>query len=214
VTDTPAPPPGESPPGTVDPAGLSHKHRYQLFSSLMVPRPIGWISTRSGDGTLNLAPYSFFNAISGSPPMVAVSINLRRGEPKDSLANIRATQSFCVNVVSTELLEAMNTTSAEVGPEVDEFALAGLTPVPGSQVDAPRVQEARASLECILFKEVDLGEATSTLVIGEVKVIHLSPGLRMEPGSWAVDPESLEPVGRLGTNAYTLLGEIKRVPRP
>jgi flavin reductase (DIM6/NTAB) family NADH-FMN oxidoreductase RutF len=208
------PPTGESPPGTVDPAGLSHKHRYQLLSSLIVPRPIGWISTQSPDGILNLAPYSYFNAISANPPMVAVSINLRKGEPKDSLANIRATQSFCVNVVSTELLEAMNTTSAEVGPEVDEFALAGLTPVQGSEVDAPRVKEARSSLECSLFKEVDLGEATGRLVIGEVKTIHLSPALRMEPGSWAVDPESLEPVGRLGTNAYTLLGEIKRVPRP
>jgi flavin reductase (DIM6/NTAB) family NADH-FMN oxidoreductase RutF len=203
-----------APGGHVVPGDLPHKYRYQLLSSLIVPRPIGWISTRSGSGVLNLAPYSYFNAISASPPMVAVSINMRRGEPKDTLANIREIRAFCVNVVSSHLLEAMNASSADVTPEVDEFALAGLTPAQGSEVDAPRVLEARASLECTLFKEVDLGEAASKLVIGEVKLIHLSDSLRMEPESWAVDPESLSPVGRLGTNAYSILGEIRRVPRP
>jgi flavin reductase (DIM6/NTAB) family NADH-FMN oxidoreductase RutF len=207
-------PEGGTPPAIVDPAALSHRDRYRLLSSLIIPRPIGWLSTRSASGLANLAPYSYFNAVSASPPLLAVSINLRRGVPKDSLANIRETGAFCVNVVSGGLLEAMNASSADVAPEVDEFELTGLTAIDGRVVDAPVVKEARAALECLLFKEVDLGEAPSTLVIGEVKAIHLSPVLRLEEGSWAVDPESLAPVGRLGTDAYTLLGEIRRLSRP
>ena len=198
----------------VDPRRLSPRERYRLLTSLIVPRPIGWISTRSGSGVPNLAPYSFFNAISASPPLVAVSINQRRGELKDTLRNIRETGAFCVNVVSTELLEAMNESSAEVSPEVDEFALSGLNPVGCDEVDAVRVQESPASLECTLFREVELGEAPSTLIIGEVKVIHLASRLRVDPESWAVDPTSLNPVGRLGGDGYTLLGRIRTLPRP
>ena len=204
----------ETPGNSVDPRRLSLQERYRLLTSLIVPRPIGWISTRSGSGVPNLAPYSFFNAISASPPLVVVSINQRRGEPKDTLRNIRETGAFCVNVVSVELLEAMNESSAEVSPEVDEFALSGLTSVACDEVDAVRVGESPASLECALFREVELGEATSTLIIGEVKVIHLAAGLKVDPESWAVDPTSLDPVGRLGGNGYTLLGQIRTLPRP
>lgn len=207
--------PGEgSQENPVDPRDLSPRERYRLLTSLVVPRPIGWISTYSGDGIPNLAPYSFFNAISSSPPLVAVSIGQRRGEPKDTLRNIRETGAFCLNVVSAELLEAMNTTSAEVSPQVDEFALAGLTSVPCSKVEAPRVGEAPAALECTLFKEVDLGEAHSTLIIGEVKAIHLASRLEVDPESWAVEPTSLNPVGRLGGDSYTLMGKVRTVPRP
>lgn len=207
-------PQGGTPPSMIDPAVLSHRDRYRLLSSLIIPRPIGWLSTRSASGFPNLAPFSYFNAVSASPPLLAVSINLRRGVPKDSLANIRETGAFCVNVVSADLLEAMNASSADVAPEVDEFGLAGLTAIAGRVVDAPRVKEARAALECLLYKEVDLGEAPSTLIIGEVKAIHLSPVLRLEGESWAVDPESLAPVGRLGTDAFALLGEVRRLSRP
>ena len=194
----------------IDDHGLPHNP----FKAIVSPRPIGWISTRSGSGVPNLAPYSFFNAISASPLLVAVSINQRRGEPKDTLRNIRDTGAFCVNVVSTELLEAMNESSAEVAPEVDEFTLSGLTSVKCDEVDAVRVGESPASLECALFREVELGEAPSTLIIGEVKLIHLASGLKVDPESGAVDPTSLAPVGRLGGNGYTLLGQIRTLPRP
>ena len=204
----------KTPENPVDPRRLSPQERYRLLTSLIVPRPIGWISTKSGSGVPNLAPYSFFNAISASPPLVAVSINQRRGEPKDTLRNIRETGAFCVNVVSAELLEAMNESSAEVAPEVDEFTLSGLTSVECDEVDAVRVGESPASLECALFREVELGEASSTLIIGEVKVIHLASGLKVDPESGAVDPTSLAPVGRLGGNGYTLLGQIRTLPRP
>jgi len=193
---------------------LPHRDRYRLLTSLVVPRPIGWISTRSGEGTPNLAPFSFFAALSSTPPLVGVSIGHRKGSPKDTLRNIREVGAFCVNVVSAPLLEAMNASSAEVGPEVDEFVLAGLTPVPCRVVDAPRVEEAPAALECELFREVDLGEAPDTLIIGRVKAVHLAAHLEMAPGSWAVEPASLDPVGRLGGDGYSLLGEVRTLPRP
>ncbi|MGW8265945.1 MAG: flavin reductase family protein [Longimicrobiales bacterium] len=206
--------PRNRPDSFVRPETLTSRGRYELLTSLVVPRPIGWISTRSASGRLNLAPYSFFAALSATPPLVGVSVGARRGVPKDTLRNIRDTGAFCVNVVSANLLEAMNTTSADVAPEVDEFELAGLTPLPGEVVDAPRVSEAPASLECVLEKEVGLGDSANTLVIGEVKAVHLSGGLETVPGRLAVDPVSLQPVGRLWGDAYTLLGEIKRIPRP
>lgn len=198
----------------VQPETLSTRERYRLLTSLIVPRPIGWISTRDRSGRPNLAPYSFFAALSASPPLVGISIGSRRGEPKDTLSNIMATGAFCVNIVSEDLLEAMNATSAEVLPEVDEFGLAGLTPTDGSMVETPRVLEAPAALECVLFKVVDLGGGPNTLVIGEVKAVHLADSLETGPGTLAVRPESLRPVGRLGGEQYTLLGEVRTVPRP
>jgi flavin reductase (DIM6/NTAB) family NADH-FMN oxidoreductase RutF len=202
------------PPPLIRTETLSPRERDQLLTSLIVPRPIGWISTRSAAGGFNLAPYSFFAVLSGTPPLVGVSIGARRGEPKDTLRNVRETGAFCVNVVSTDLLEAMNTSSADVGPEVDEFRLAGLTPAQGEIVVAPWVNGVRAALECVLFKVVELGESPNTLVIGEVRAVHLSRCLEMVPESWTVDPSSLQPVGRLGGEAYTLLGEIRKLPRP
>lgn len=205
---------GRLPPEALRPERLTSKERYELLTSLVVPRPIGWISTRSGSGGFNLAPYSFFAALSATPLLVGVSIGARRGEPKDTLRNIRDTGAFCVNVVSSPLLAAMNATSAEVAPDVDEFRLAGLTPVEGEEVEAPWVSEAPAALECLLVKEVPLGESPNTLLIGEVKAVHLAQDLEILPGTMAVDPESLQPVGRLGGDRYTLLGAVKRIPRP
>lgn len=214
--------PGEKPDsGSPSPSGriihtdrLSARERYQLLTTLIVPRPIGWISTRSRGAIPNLAPYSFFAALSASPPLVAVSIGSRRGAPKDTLENIRQVGSFCVNVVSEDLLEHMNASSAEVPPETDEFHLAGVTAMAGQVVDAPWVAEAPATLECVLFEEVDLGEAPNTLVIGEVKAVRLAPGLNVLPDSWSVDPTSLRPVGRLGGEEYALPGEVRKLARP
>ena len=185
-----------------------------LFRSLVIPRPIGWISTVSSAGVLNLAPYSFFNALSASPPLVAASIGFRRGAPKDTLANIRETSVFAVNICSEELLEAMNATSGEYEASVNEFEVAGLTAEAGQATPAPVVGEAPVVLECEFFKEVELGEAPNVLVIGEVKAIRLSRELVLDPGTWAVDPTSLRAVGRLGADQYAFLREIIKLPRP
>ncbi|MFQ5747183.1 MAG: flavin reductase family protein [Gemmatimonadota bacterium] len=193
---------------------LSALDRYQLVTSLVVPRPIGWLSTRSADGRDNLAPFSFFAALSATPVLLGASIGSRRGVPKDSLVNIRETGAFCVNVVTEPQLEAMNATSADVAPEVDEFELAGLPMARASLVDAPYVATCPAVFECRLFREVDLGDAAATLIIGEAVAIRLNAALEFREGTRFVEPRSLRPVGRLLGSAYAGLGELVELPRP
>jgi len=199
---------------TLDPDDLSGRERYQLLTSLVVPRPIGWISTWSAPGIPNLAPFSYFAALAASPMLVGVSVGHRRGEPKDTLANIREEGAFCLNVVSEELLEAMNATSAEVARGIDEFELAHLTPRPSGRVQAPYVAEAPAVLECRQTQEVALDGAPNTLIIARVVGVLLRPDLPMVEGTLCVDPEALRPVGRLWGAAYALPGAIRRLPRP
>ncbi len=193
---------------------LPPRERYQLLTSLVVPRPIGWISTRAADGTPNLAPYSYFAALSDSPMQVGVSIGRRASGPKDTLANIRARAAFCVNVVTVGHLEAMNATSAGYPPEVDEFAAADLALAEASSVEAPYVADCPAVLECRAVREVALDPAPNTLVIGEVVAVRLDPGLRFVEGTRFVHTASLRPVGRLWGEAYSILGEIRVLPRP
>jgi flavin reductase (DIM6/NTAB) family NADH-FMN oxidoreductase RutF len=198
----------------IHPAELTAQQRYQLTISLVVPRPIGWISTRSAAGVPNLAPFSFFNALSASPILVGAALGQRRGAPKDTLANIRESGVFVVNLVAEKHLEAMVRTSGDWPRGVDEFAEAGLTAADAETVDAPYVADAAAVFECRLFREVDLGASPNALVIGEVVGIRLGSELVVEPDSHHVDIASLRPVARLGRDEYTLLGEVRRVPRP
>lgn len=192
---------------------LSSKGRYQLLTSLVVPRPIGWLSTREPAGAPNLAPFSFFTALASSPMLVGVSIGLRSSGPKDTLRNIRRSGAFCVNVVGEALLEVMNETAADFGPDVDEATHVGLTLAEAEVVDAPYVADAPAVLECSLYREVPLEEASTDFLIGRVEAVHLSEGLKMVPGTRYVDPETFRPVGRLHGRAYGMLGEVRFIHR-
>jgi len=217
---SPSPPSGSEAVHLLDPERLDGRGRYALLTSLVVPRPIGWLSTYGPDGTANLAPFSYFGALSSAPMLVGVSIGHRRDPgggprvPKDSLTNVRARGAFCVNVVSERLLEAMNATSAEVGPGIDEFELAGLEAARSERVDAPFVASCPAALECRVEKEVGLGAAPNTLVIGRVVGVRLDASLAVDGETWAVDPEALRPVGRLGGASYALPGKVRVIPRP
>lgn len=204
----------DAPGRVIDPDSLSKRERYQLTISLVVPRPIGWISSRSADGLTNLAPFSFFNAFSATPLLVGASIGRRRTGPKDTLTNIRATGEFGVNLVDDAHLDAMVRTSGDWPADTSEFEVAGLRPRPAARIDVPLVADAVASLECRLFREVELGDSTNVLVIGEVVAIHLGERVRLDPETCHVDVHSIRPVGRLGRDEYTLLGEVRRVPRP
>ena len=198
----------------LDPDALSGRDRYQLLTSLVVPRPIGWVSTWSADGVANLAPFSYFAALAASPMLVGVSIGHRGGVPKDTLLNVRERGAFCVNVVSEALLEAMNASSAEVPREVDEFRLSGVDRATSAVVDAPFVASAPAVLECTVTQEVELHGAPNTLVIGRVVGIRLADDLPTVPGTRCVDPAALRPVGRLWGAAYAMPGPIRVLPRP
>ncbi len=193
---------------------ITARDRYQLLTSLVVPRPIGWLSSFSAEGRANLAPFSYFAALADTPMLVGASIGQRSGGPKDTLRNIREMKAFCVNVVTEGLLEAMNASAGDYPPEVDEFEVTGLPMARASRVDAPYVGNCPAVLECRLYREVELGSSFNRLVIGEVLAVHIDPHLERVPGSYHVATESLRPVGRLYSGAYGLLGPIKVLTRP
>jgi flavin reductase (DIM6/NTAB) family NADH-FMN oxidoreductase RutF len=154
--------------------GLPH----DPFNAIVGPRPIGWVSTRSNDGILNLAPYSFFTAFNYIPPIVGFSST----GPKDSLRNVQENGIFVWNLVTRPLAEAMNQTCAPVGPEVNEFELAGLTTAPSRVVDVPCVAESPVSFECrstqiIQLEGLDKQKVPTWLVLGEVVGVHIADHL-------------------------------------
>ena len=154
--------------------GLPH----DPFNAIIGPRPIGWIATQSAAGVLNLAPYSFFNAFNYTPSIVGfASIG-----PKDTLRNVQETGEFVWNLATRALAEPMNQTCAAVGPEVDEFALAGLAPLASTLVRPPRVQQSPVSFECrhtqtLQLKGVDGVAVPTWLVLGEVVAVHIDQRL-------------------------------------
>ena len=133
-----------------DPEIIDQKATYKLLTGAVIPRPIGWISSISEDGILNLAPFSFFNAVGEDPPHVIFSTVRPNNSNKDTLNNILATKQFVVNMVVEEIVEKMNITSQSVESHVNEFELAGLTPAPSLKVKAPRVKESPINMECEL----------------------------------------------------------------
>jgi flavin reductase (DIM6/NTAB) family NADH-FMN oxidoreductase RutF len=186
---------------------------YKLLVGAVQPRPIAWVSTVAADGTPNLAPFSFFTVASREPATVLVSIGPKiDGGVKDTLENIRATNDFVVNIPSTEHRGAVSTTGTTVAPEVDEFELAGVTALNSVKVRAPRLAEARLSLECRFREAVRIG--TDTAVFGTVVWAHCAPGVMDE--RVRVDNEVLQPLGRLAGPWFTgpLTAVAEELPQP
>jgi flavin reductase (DIM6/NTAB) family NADH-FMN oxidoreductase RutF len=198
----------------VDPERIGPRERYELLTSLVVPRPIAWVATRSASGRRNLAPFSYFGAVSATPLLVSISIGSRRGVEKDTLRNLRETGAFCVSVVSEPQLAAMNETAGAFGPEVDEFERAGVAAAEAERVDAPYVADAPASLECRTFDVFELRGSPNVLVLGEVLRVRLRDDVAPGPGTFAVDFEALRPVARLSGDLYALPGPTLSLPRP
>ncbi len=197
---------------SIDPDELNPRDAYRLVSSIVVPRPIAWVSTVGKDGSVNLAPFSFYNMVAGRPPIVMVSYSPRRTGEKDTLRNSRETGEFVVNVVDESLAEAMNSTSMECAYGVNEFTLAGLTPLPSVKVRPPRISEALAAMEAKVTQIVPVEGSSSVMVLGRIVRCHLREGL-LGP-DWVVKPELLKPVGRLGRIEHTTLGRIFSMARP
>lgn len=197
----------------LDSAQHSHESLNKLLVSLVIPRPIGWVSTVDAKGNRNLAPFSAFNHVSGSPPILMVSFSPRDGKPKDTLANILATREFVVNFVSEDLAEQMNCTSGNYPPGVDEFKMANVTPVPSTRVAPPRVGESPASMECVLVQTVELPRSKNVVVFGEV--VYFVVADRILDGKGRADPEKFRPIGRVGGSGwYTKLGPLFEMKRP
>lgn len=192
-----------------DPKAHPKNEVYRFLISAVIPRPIAFVSSMGADGALNLAPFSYFNAIASEPPLITIAIDNREADPKDTLRNIRETKEFVVNIVSEALLDAMITTSGEWPRATSEFGPAGLTPGPSERVKPPYVAESPLQLECTLFQEVPLGN--SHLVVGEVVWARVRDDVLTEG---RVDPEKLRPIGRLGGEFYAPLGPVLRRKRP
>jgi flavin reductase (DIM6/NTAB) family NADH-FMN oxidoreductase RutF len=183
-----------------------HRLPHDPFKAIVAPRPIGWISTVDPAGRPNLAPYSYFNAVCDVPPMILFSSN---GQ-KDTLRNAQATGAFVWNLATRPLAGRMNSTSAPVGADVDEFALAGLTPAPSRLVAAPRVAESPAALECRVLQVIPLADlagasADHWMVVGQVVGVHIDPAF-LKDGLF--DTAAARPILRAGyRGAYAGIDE-------
>ena len=188
----------------------------KLMTGAILPRPIGWISTINANGQPNLAPYSFFNMVCANPPTVVFCPMIRSTdrETKDTLNNIKWNREFVVNFVTEGLAEAMNLSSQETFPEVDEFELAGLTPAPSTAIKAPRVAESPVHLECKLTQIVEIGNnpGGGSVVIGEVVHLHVDDGILL--GEDKIDLAAFRPIGRLAGGAYVRMTDLFVMDRP
>jgi flavin reductase (DIM6/NTAB) family NADH-FMN oxidoreductase RutF len=198
---------------TKDHHGLKHNP----FKSLAVPRPIGWVSSLDSEGVVNLAPYSFFNAVASEPPIVMFSSNgaHTEGKYKDSAKNVAETGEFVCNLATWDLREQMNATSAQVARSVDEFELAGLTPVASRLVRPPRVAESPAHFECVHIQTVELPTEDETrpnlAIFGRVVGIHIDESIISDG---MIDMNVFKPIARLGYFDYTVVDNVFAMPRP
>jgi len=196
----------------IDPSQLDPRQRHHLLLSTVAPRPIAWVSTRSRAGINNLAPFSYFQALCGTPPYLMVSVGKRQGGPKDTLRNIQETGEFVVSLVSEALVQSMNTSAGEYLADVDEFVLADVTPVPSETISPPRVAESPVSMEVRLHHLMPLPGSDYTLVIGQVVMWHIDTEVMTAEGY--VDSARLRPVSRLSHDNYVTFGDVFSLQRP
>jgi flavin reductase (DIM6/NTAB) family NADH-FMN oxidoreductase RutF len=195
-------------------AAMAARDRYKLLVSTVVPRPIAWIVSQNVHGQLNAAPFSFFNALAGDPPVVGIGISSHEpGRPKDTRRNIRETGQFVVNLVSEEMAQAMNVTAIEFEPGINELAQAGLTTAPCLHVTPPRIAESPVSMECELLQIVDLG-TQSGLVLGRVLAMHVRDEAVTDAAKAHIDTPGLKLIGRMhGSGWYARTSDLFEMPR-
>ena len=198
----------------LDPETLALPERYGLMISVIQPRPIAWVSTLGKDGSLNLAPFSFFTGITAKPMTICFCpVRNREGKKKDTLINIEETKQFVVNVATEDTSQKMNQTSADYPYGVNEFEKAGLTPLPSKKVKPFRVKESPVNLECELVQIVTIsdGPLGGNLVIGRVVYMHISDSIWKNN---SISHKDLKAIGRLEGAYYTKVTDIFEMPRP
>ena len=195
-------------------AELDPKERYKLLVSTITPRPIAWVVSQDAGGVLNAAPFSFFNALSGDPPVVGIGIGSHQpGRPKDTRVNIQQTGQFVVNLVSEANANAMNITAIEFNQGVNELAQASLTTLPSTHVRPPRIAESPVAFECELMQIVELG-ATSGLVLGRVLAMHIRDDMVIDASKHYVDTPALKLIGRMhGAGWYCKTSDLFKMDR-
>jgi flavin reductase (DIM6/NTAB) family NADH-FMN oxidoreductase RutF len=213
--------PGSSTPSmsTFDPARCEQRQIYKLMTGIIVPRPVALVSTVDANGVANLAPFSFFSGVGSAPPTVLFCPALRRGDHgnsahrKDTLSNVEESGEFVVNVVNESISAQANHSAAEVAPEIDEFQLAGLTPLASDVVRPARVAESPAQMECRLRQVIYTSHAPGggVIVLGEVVRFHVRENLVED---FRVDPVKLDAVGRMAGNTWVRTRDRIELIRP
>ncbi|HEY2385157.1 MAG TPA: flavin reductase family protein [Terriglobia bacterium] len=204
---------------SIDPAAHPPRQIYKLMTGIIVPRPIALVSTIDAAGNANLAPFSFFAGVGSAPPTALFCPALRpggaanAGQRKDTLRNVEQTREFVINIISESIAAQANLTAAEVGPEIDEFRLSGLTPIASEAVKPPRVAESPAQMECRLLQVIYTGDQPSSgvVVLGEVLRFHVREDL---VDDFRIDPAGLDAVGRMAGNTWVRTRDRIELIRP
>ena len=193
-------------------ADLAPRDRYKLLTAIVIPRPIAFVTTLGPDGTVNAAPFSFFNVFGEDPPLLVLGINAKaEGALKDTAAHIRRTGEFVVHLVDEALGEAMNLAAVDFPPEMSEPEIAGLALRPSRHVQVPRLEAAPFALECRRFVTLEVANGRH-LIIGEVIAVHGRDGL-VDPATLRIDLDAYHPVGRLFANLYARQREVYELRR-
>lgn len=199
---------------SIDPLMNEERDNYKLMIGSIIPRPIAFVTSLAEDGTLNGAPFSYFNIVSSNPPMISISVQRKEKERKDTTRNILNSKEFVVHIVDEENVTLINKTAANLRPNESEITAAGLTEMPSTIVTVPGVEEAKIRMECTLEQVVVLGDENAPgcdLIIGKVVQFHVSKEI-YEDGK--INPRGLGAVSRLAGQSYAKIGEIFDIERP
>lgn len=200
---------------TINPSKQNPKDNYRLLSSIVIPRPIAFVTTENEEGVINAAPFSFFNMLTSRPPLLAISVGRRNGQTvKDTGKNILSSKEFVVHIVDASFIEEVNQSSAEYPSHISEVEETSLTLIESSSVHVPGIKEAKIRMECRLHQVVPLGndqEYSCDLFIGEVVMIHVANEIYREG---KIIAENLEAISRLGGSDYAKIGETFSIERP
>ena len=192
----------------IDPKSLSSKEVYRLLTGAIVPRPIAFVTSVNADGTINAAPYSFFNAVTSSPPLLMISAERKDGAMKHTAENILRSKEFVVNIVTVELLKAMSAASADIPPESSAFEQGGLPLAPSTGIAVPRIRQAPVSLECVLHRHLELGNEPADIIFGEIVRFHVNDELYHDG---TIDQQLLRPIARMGRKYYSEVEKLFEV---
>lgn len=199
---------------SIDASKNTERENYKLLIGTIIPRPIAFVTTLNEDGSVNGAPFSYFNVISSNPPMISLSIQRRKGEMKDTARNILREKEFVIHGVDKDNFTEINKTAASLPPEESELSLTKFTLVDSQSIRVPGVNESKVRMECVLETSLSLGnhEGTTTdLLIGRILRFHIHEDIHV---AGRIDPLKLEPMSRLAGISYAGIGEIISLERP
>lgn len=201
---------------SIDPTNNTERENYKLLTGTIIPRPIAFVTSVAGDGTINGAPFSYFNIVSSNPPLISISIQRQSGKQKDTARNILAGKEFVVHIVDEQNVEEINETAASLPADQSEISLANLTIVDSEKVSVPGVREAKVRFECSLEHSIELGGVTdqpgADLIIGKVLQFHINEQIIF--GDKKIDPDKLRAVSRLAGANYAKIGTVFPIQRP